>query len=157
RLCGDRRCARGPERADATDRRSRRSRDTDRGLARSRDAARVAGGRARAGRALRVPRELSAPELARRHGARGDRRLAPELQGWRFSWNVTGGAPVVTLISPSITAPSATAIEAPERLPVTRAVPAISTRSRATTSPSTVPATMMSFAFSVPFQRPPSA
>ena len=49
-------------------------------------------------------------------------------QAWRFSWNVTGASPLVTLISPSITAPSATAIELPDKLPLTLAVPAISTR-----------------------------
>ena len=69
----------------------------------------------------------------------------------------SGDSPLVTLISPSMIAPSATAIEFPERLPETRAVPEISTRCFAMTSPSTVPATTMSIAFNVPFQCPPSA
>jgi hypothetical protein len=55
-----------------------------------------------------------------------------------------------------MTAPSATAIDRPDRLPEIRAVPAISIRFAATTSPSTVPATMTSVAFSVPVQCPRS-
>ena len=44
-------------------------------------------------------------------------------QAWRFSSKTTGGAPLVTLISPSMMAPSATAIELPDKLPMIRAVP----------------------------------
>ena len=93
-----------------------------------------------------------------------DRAVLAELQArreaveaWRFSWKITGGAPLVTLISPSMMAPSATAIEWPDKLPMIRRSQD-STRCFATTSPSTTPATTMSVAFRVPLQcpRPPT-
>ncbi len=113
--------------ADAADRRSRRSRDSGRGSGRSSPR------RARS-RSTCSPRgghcafleSYGLEQLARPRGARRGRRLAASpssrifddaaaLTSARFSWNVTGCPPLVTLISPSITAPSATAIEFPDK------------------------------------------